>query len=180
MAQTGNDTLALYDFSDPASVTVGAADDHAQTSYASTWHRVQGLADTASAEFQNHYPTYVGPMLGGNLAETMDSSFMLMSMWDSTVTGVRYNAWFEIGPIDVSQAQLVEIRIQQFYRKYYDTCFVDYTDATGAWHTMEINVGGIDVQVTGWGTEKYGFTVPEGVPGTNPTDLSRSPLLRKL
>lgn len=28
--------------------------------------------------------------------------------------------------------------------------------------------------------EKLGVPVPEGVPGTNPTDLSRSPLLRKL
>ena len=28
--------------------------------------------------------------------------------------------------------------------------------------------------------EKLGIPVPEGVPGTNPTDLSRSPLLRKL
>ena len=27
---------------------------------------------------------------------------------------------------------------------------------------------------------KLGMKVPEGVPGTNPTDLSRSPLLRKL
>ena len=28
--------------------------------------------------------------------------------------------------------------------------------------------------------EKLGIPIPEGVPGTNPTDLSRSPLLRKL
>jgi hypothetical protein len=27
---------------------------------------------------------------------------------------------------------------------------------------------------------ELGMPVPEGVPGTNPTDLSRSPLLRKL
>ncbi len=28
--------------------------------------------------------------------------------------------------------------------------------------------------------EKLGTSVPEGIPGTNPTDMSRSPLLRKL
>ena len=28
--------------------------------------------------------------------------------------------------------------------------------------------------------ERLGATIPEGVPGTNPTDLSRSPLLRKI
>ena len=28
--------------------------------------------------------------------------------------------------------------------------------------------------------EKLGVPVPEGVPGTNPTDLARSPLLHKL
>ena len=28
--------------------------------------------------------------------------------------------------------------------------------------------------------KKLGMPVPEGVPGTNPTDLSRSPMLHKL
>ena len=156
----GGDTLALFDFNNPATpVVTGTSSFHTQTAYASTWHRIAGPTYVESAELQNLYPDCVG-YYTGYLTYYMDSSFMLMSLWDSTLYGAHYEAWFELGPIDASQVPLVEVRMQQLYRKYYDSCFVDYTDASGAWHSMQINVTGVDLDVNSWGAISYTFTLP--------------------
>lgn len=157
----GGDTIALFDFNNPATqIASGTGEFHTQTAYASTWRRVPGLHYINDSSFQSNYSTYVFPYVSQYFEEYMDSAFMLMSMWDGTVSGQHYEAWFEIGPIDASQVPMVEVRLQQIYRKYYDSCFVDYTDANGEWHSMQINITGVDVNVNSWAPTTYSFTFP--------------------
>ena len=78
--------------------------------------------------------------------------------------------------------------------KPYDNAFLPDNDAYYCSELIEVAFGGIfPSKPMNWRDadgnlpeywqkhfEKLGMPVPEGVPGTNPTDLSRSPLLRRL
>ena len=94
-------------------------------------------------------------------------------------------------PFDTAE---VIARAKSLIGKPYDYAFLPHNDAYYCSELIEVAFGGLfPSKPMNWRDadgnlpefwqkhfEKLGVTVPEGVPGTNPTDMSRSPLLKKL
>ncbi|MCQ2279201.1 MAG: hypothetical protein MJZ49_00150 [Bacteroidales bacterium] len=94
-------------------------------------------------------------------------------------------------PFDTSA---VIARAKSLVGKPYDEAFLPDNDAYYCSELIEVVFGGLfPLQPMNWRDakgnlpaywkkhfEKLGIPVPEGVPGTNPTDMSRSPILKKL
>lgn len=88
---------------------------------------------------------------------------------------------------------MVIARAKSLVGKPYDNAFLPDNDAYYCSELIEVAFGGLfPSKPMNWRDadgnlpeywkkhfEKLGVPVPEGVPGTNPTDLSRSPLLKK-
>ena len=84
-------------------------------------------------------------------------------------------------------------RAKSLIGKPYDNAFLPYNDAYYCSELIQVAFDNLfESRPMNWRDkdgilpkywiehfEKLGVPVPEGVPGTNPTDLSRSPLLRK-
>lgn len=154
--------------------TIGgeAVSPHYWGSYAySYWNRIEDSASTfnytsrypylMSAGWLNYIATRMGSEQVGN-----DNGYMLMSMLDynydhySTDYGNCFNAYIAFPAVTLpTTTQVVEVRWTQFYRKYYDQCFVDYK-VNGAWETMEVNVTGIDVAINNYGATHPSYTLP--------------------
>lgn len=108
--------------------------------------------------------------------------------------------WFSMGTCDIFRLTVpfdtaaVIARAKGLVGKPYDNAFLPDNDAYYCSELIEVAFGGIfPSKPMNWRDadgnlpeywqkhfEKLGMPVPEGVPGTNPTDLSRSPLLKKL
>lgn len=108
--------------------------------------------------------------------------------------------WFPTGSCDIYRLTVpfdtvaVIVRAKSLVGKPYDNAFLPDNDAYYCSELIEVVFGGLfPSKPMNWRDadgnlpkywqehfEKLGIPVPEGVPGTNPTDLSRSPLLKKL
>lgn len=112
----------------------------------------------------------------------------------------NHNLGFFGGNIDIYRLAVpfdtaaVIARAKSFIGKPYDNAFLPDNDAYYCSELIQVAFGGIfPSQPMNWRDadgnlpeywikhfEKLGVPVPEGVPGTNPTDMSRSPLLKRL
>ena len=108
--------------------------------------------------------------------------------------------WFSSGTYDFYRltvpfdTAMVISRAKSLLGKPYDDAFLPDNDAYYCSELIEVVFGGLfPSKPMNWRDadgnlpeywqkhfEKLGVPVPEGVPGTNPTDLSRSPFLKKL
>ena len=108
--------------------------------------------------------------------------------------------WFHLGSCDIYRLAVpfdtaaVIARAKSLLGKPYDDAFLPDNDAYYCSELIEVAFNGFfPSKPMNWRDadgnlpkywqkhfEKLGVPVPEGVPGTNPTDLSRSPLLKKL
>ena len=108
--------------------------------------------------------------------------------------------WFSSGTCDFYRltvpfdTAMVISRAKSLLGKPYDDAFLPDNDAYYCSELIEVAFGGLfPSKPMNWRDadgnlpeywqkhfEKLGVPVPEGVPGTNPTDLSRSPFLKKL
>ena len=108
--------------------------------------------------------------------------------------------WFSTGGCDIYRLTVpfdtaeVIARAKSLVGKPYDEAFQPDNDAYYCSELIEVAFGGLfPSKPMNWRDadgnlpeywqkhfEKLGVPVPEGVPGTNPTDLSRSPILKKL
>ena len=108
--------------------------------------------------------------------------------------------WFSRGNCDFYRltvpfdTAMVISRAKSLLGKPYDDAFLPDNDAYYCSELIEVAFGGLfPSKPMNWRDadgnlpeywqkhfEKLGVPVPEGVPGTNPTDLSRSPFLKKL
>ncbi len=152
-------TTGTFSSTNPAPAGVRGRTNHGQDGYFSTWHRIPNLAYMNSAAFTTNYPSFdqyfMKRYVTAVMTDTMgwgafdDNGFMLMSCYDQRqiVVSKAFNAYFELDEIDASAAAVVDVRFLQFYMKFYDTCYIDYTDATGAWHSLEININGVDCNI---------------------------------
>ncbi len=173
--------LGQYDTRNAAPSTVLGRNPHGQTIYSSTWHRINNTQEMNSTTFAGNYPSfgsadyarfreYVWYVMdtAGHWGVTGNDGFMLMSCLDQqTVDPAKpFNAYFELGPIDATEAPVVDVRFVQFYSKFYDTCYIDYTDESGVWHSIEINVNGIDVEdINEWSRGRQLYTLPVAAAG---------------
>lgn len=145
---------------------IGTTEAHTMSGSAGfTWARI---ADTSASTFntmRNNYPaftTYWGGDHYSFKSETPNNGFMMMSMLEqyeglggTGVTDGGFNAYFQVGPYNVSDAPLVDVRFFQRYRKFnFDHCWIDYSIDGTTWNATEINVRGVDLDVNqssyGW------------------------------
>ena len=145
------------------SVVLGGLEGHAENYDFATWHRIPN-SDSATivglATTYSYLPTYFGSVesFGSALSSYMDTSvsssengFMMMSLIDQRTTRAgNFNAFILFEDVDCSTAERVDVRFYQYYRKYYDHCYIDYSLNNGTtWNEVEINVTGIDISVNG-------------------------------
>ena len=158
-------TLLTVDFSANNSgystgIISGGIEGHAQNYDYATWHRWPNVDSLTLVNASATYP-YITQAWGGpayfrqsifNMADsstsTAENGFMLMMMIEQrTPLSGNFNAYILIDSIDVSTANVVDVRFFQRYRKYYDNCYIDYCTNGTTWNEVEINTTGIDVSV---------------------------------
>lgn len=185
---TKDEVIATFDFSmeatDPNSnyslgqIVQGdriddvAAIPHGQSAAYSKWHRwpsvdltVLGQTDMATI-YPQYAPFILNPgyilnpdyALDTNYCSSTNGWMLIFPYEDNGQILGDFNAYIKFEGLDLTQYPMVTFSLFQFYDKYYDKCFVDYsTDNGSTWHAVEINVSGVDVQVNGrlWGTSRY-------------------------
>ncbi|MBR1784415.1 MAG: T9SS type A sorting domain-containing protein [Bacteroidales bacterium] len=155
---------------------VAAADAHGMGYANSYWARINSIEDCPSAtdttvgkNFVATYPnaynyganslrTYMGEP--NNITE--DNGFMFISLIEHFMSQ-PINAYFTLPSQALpAGAKVVDVQFRQFYRKFYDHTYIDYKLADG-WHSVEVNVVNVDVDVNGTGSAAYVCTLPAAV-----------------
>lgn len=153
-----------------------AALAHVQTKWHATWHRIADTSTATCTALRNgqNYPYTFGATSGfasleGVSSETPNDGLMLCTMQDQIsdwggegAIGV-FNTYIKFGPIATTGYPLVRVRFNQYYRKFYDNCYVDYSTDGTTWSSVEVNVTGIDVSVNGAYNGQYTQTMPTAV-----------------
>ena len=144
-------------------IVLGGLEGHAENYDYATWQRIANsdsltfvqIATTYAALAQNYFGgvQYFASYMPRYVDSTVSSSengFMMMSLYDQrTPNSGNFNAYILFQNIDASNAPRVDVNFYQYYRKYYDNCYLDYsTDGTN-WNEMEINTTGVDISVNG-------------------------------
>ena len=95
--------------------------------------------------FKSYLCTYASSL------QSPDNGFMIIIPYEQATMGSGvFNAYIDLGTVDVSYADVVDVSFYQYYRKYYDKCYIDWrTSSSSEWQSMEINVTGEDVNVSG-------------------------------
>lgn len=178
----GEDTqLGYFNFASMADVTVGVVgandviDDtvvgnincHNRSEVSFMWHRIadtNAIDDSAFAEDYANYIYYVGTAnlhygMGTHNGINDNNGFMFISVTEANHNNNAINTYFSLQPVPLNNAQLVDVTWRQLYRKYYDVCYLDYK-LNGTWHSFEVNVTGVDVDVTDYGSLYYVATLP--------------------
>ena len=148
-------------------VITEGAESHTQTGIYSTWLRWPNTDSTTLASVATTYPTLYRNIFGGYLSQiehildtstsSAENGFMMMSLYDQQTphTG-NFNAYIRFDNIDATSAEIIEVQFYQYYRKYYDRCYIDYSTDGSHWNEVEINVSGIDIHYEPtWGICTY-------------------------
>ncbi|MBQ9418740.1 MAG: leucine-rich repeat domain-containing protein [Bacteroidales bacterium] len=137
---------------------------HSQTEAKLHWERVSDsasfLIDDRYTSFgqQAYLRTYILAFMNRRVTGD-DNGFMLMTMLAAHGSG-NIHAWFELPPVPrCDTASLIDVRLTQMYRKYYDRCYIDYKIGD-AWYAREINVEGIDVNINNFASVYAAYTMP--------------------
>lgn len=162
----------------------GGLEGHGESYSYATWRRwannsestLNSASSVYSALAQNYFgdnATFVEYM--GRYLDTATSSaengWMMMSLYDQrTPHSGNFNAYIQFDGIDASSAAVVDVEFFQYYRKYYDYCYIDYGVMTPngvTFNEMEVNVSGVDIDVNGtlWGMSLY--TLPLAAANNN-------------
>ena len=157
-------------------VILGGIEGHGENYDFATWRRIPNADSLTFVQEASTYSALAQSYFGGidvfasDMAAYMDTSvsssengFMMMSLYDQrTRHSGNFNAYIQFSNIDASNAARVDVAFYQYYRKYYDYCYIDYsTDGTN-WTEFEINVTGVDLAVNGGlrGMAKYYLPTP--------------------
>ncbi len=157
-------------------VISGGIEGHAENYDFATWHRWANAETSTLTSAANIYPALVQSYFGGNdvfleymlyyldtATSSAENGWMMMSLYDQrTPYSGNFNAYIRIDSIDASTASVVDVKFFQYYRKYYDHCYLDYSIDNGStWVETEINTTGVDVDVNGslWGMYSYNLPV---------------------
>ena len=143
---------------------VGGLEGHGEAYDYAMWRRIASSdsatiaaeAITYSALAQNYFrglATFASS-ISSYMDSTVNSSengFMMMSLYDQrTQNSGNFNAYILFQGIDATTADRVDVKFYQYYRKYYDYCYIDYSTNGGTtWNEVEINVRGLDIAVNG-------------------------------
>lgn len=153
-------------------VTSGV-DQHSQTEAYSYWRHVADTSDAsleALAAIYSHVTSRWGGTVGfgsyihgfASRLLSPDNGFMIIMPYEQEALGTGvFNAYIDLGTVDVSAADVVDVSFYQCYRKFYDKCYIDWrTDPSSAWQSVEINVTGEDVSVNQYLSGQVVTTLP--------------------
>ena len=182
-------TLCTVDFSADnqgysTGVITGGIEGHGQNYDYAMWRRWPNVDSLTLINASATYP-YITQAWGGpqyfyrsifNMADTTTSTaengFMFMMMFEQrTRNSGNFNAFIRIDSIDVSSANVIDVRFFQRYRKYYDFCYIDYNTDGTTWHETEINVTGIDLEVNDDLAGFISYTLPVAAAEGNNVDI---------
>lgn len=132
------------------------------------WTRITDTA-TFAETYATEYPNtsrfmgvrfILNRMSVANNPGTTDDGFMFLTYSEQTNRAGNFNTYFTLPAVQKNNNTLmVEVRLTQAYRKYYDRCFIDYKIG-GNWYAREINVTGIDCEVNGSASYHPFYTMP--------------------
>lgn len=162
-------------------VVTSGTEQHGQSAAYSYWQRIAGTGAAAQSTVSALFPYFYSRLFSwdhfvGNLdagVSSADNGYMMMSLMDQRAdqTG-NFNAYINLGVVNASQAPVVDVRLFQYYKKYYDHCYIDWrTSSTGAWNSMEINALGEDVEVNGFLLGFRTYTLPLAAAGQGYLEL---------
>ena len=187
--KTDDVVVAEFDFSADNMVTTGkvlagdvidgapvaAAAAHGRTEECFNWHRIPDSTYTRTTQFASDYngfTTYisVGALnryMGVRNGITTDNGFMFISLTEEDANFQPINTYFTLAQtINIpTGTNVLDITFRQLYRKYYDNCYIDYKKDNGGWISYEVNVTGIDVEVTDVASGYYVATLPTNAIG---------------
>lgn len=158
--------------------TVGATHMHGRTEPIFTWRRI---ADTNVVKTNDFAATY-GDYLDFHSAATIISymgadndvqgndGFMMISLTEEDGDNNCINTYFQLPAVALGNDQMIDVQWRQLYRKYYDQCFLDYK-VGNSWKTIEVNVTGIDCEVTGLASAFYVAAMPIEVASLSSLEL---------
>ena len=177
----GETLLGSFDFSSNSQFTIGvvAATDVIDDTVVGgincnnrpepcfRWARIadtNAIDDSAFAEDYANFIYYVGTAnlhyaMGARNNITDNNGFMFISVTEMDEDNTAINTYFCLNPVALNGAQLVDVTFRQLYRKYYDVCYLDYK-LNDSWKSFEVNVAGVDVDVTDYATLYYVATLP--------------------
>ena len=162
----GIGTVAATDMIDDT--VVGAINCHNRTEPCFKWARIQDSAYTHSTQFAadyNYYTQYISVTalnryMGVRNGINDDNGFMFISLTELNEDNNALNTYFTIPAVAITgNPAVVDVTWRQLYRKYYDNCYLDYK-LGGNWYSFEVNVTGIDVEVTDVASGYYVATLP--------------------
>ena len=164
-------TVATGDIIDGQAVAAAAA--HNRQDWHLKWQRIADSATTHdTAAFISRFPGFLQYMPLATLNAYMgvrngienDNGFMLLSLGeDDAPSNNSINTYFALPAANLnSSVILVDVTWRQYYRKYYDECYLDYM-LNGNWFSFEVNVTGVDVSVGGTAPAAMVATLPATV-----------------
>lgn len=159
----------------------GGLEGHGQNYDYATWRRWANADSTTFLTAANTYPALAQTYFGGletfcsymmRYADTSVSSaengFMMITPYEQrTPASGNFNAYILLSGIDASEAGVVDVNFYQYYRKYYDLCYIDYSTNGTTWNEVQINVTGIDVSVNGILSGMTTYTLPSAAAGSD-------------
>ncbi len=176
--------LAHYTFANASQVTIGVVgandviDDtvvgaikcNNRSEPCFRWARIPDtnyVMDSVFAEDYANFINYTGQSVNNLLLGmgayndlTDNNGFMMLSLIEMSANNNYINTYFQLAnPVALNGAQVVDVTWRQLYRKYYDVCYLDYM-LNGSWHSFEVNVTGVDVDVNTYGPLHYSTTLP--------------------
>lgn len=170
---------AVLSASDEINDTLTAGMAHTVPLEKDVWFRIQDTTWFA-ANYAAQFPgasTYTGLRFILNRMSTDnnpghdDDGFMFLSLSEQTNLAGNFNTYFTLPAVTKnSNTLMIEVRLTQAYRKYYDRCYIDYK-VGGKWYAREINVEGVDVSVNGAASYHPMYTMPASLVNENNIEL---------
>ena len=162
----------------------GGLEGHGESYSYATWRRWANVEQSTLTSSASVYSALASAYFGGTdtyleymlryldtATSSAENGYMMMSLYDQrTPHSGNFNAYILFEGIDASTASVVDFELFQYYRKYYDNCYLDFSTNGTSWTEMEINISGVDCEVNGaiWGISTY--TLPLSAAGA--TNLS--------
>lgn len=160
-------------------VITGGLEGHAENYDYATWRRIANADSSTFVSISTIYSALVQNYFGGvetfasnmmryadTSASSTENGFMMMSLYDQrTPNSGNFNAYILLSNIDVSSTSVFDVQFYQYYRKYYDNCYIDYSTDGNTWHEVEINTTGIDMEVNGALMGMATYTLPLAAAG---------------
>lgn len=145
------------------------SESHGQNEAYSFWKRWPNVTDSTLSAMSTFYSRLSYNYFGGpgyfvsymsryldTLSSSAENGFMMISLYDQDTryTG-NFNAYIQIDSIDASDTRVLEVSLFEYYRGYYDACYIDYSTDGVNWVENRINVTDISQSNPIWGEHRF-------------------------